>query len=80
MLAFALMRFHRIILAVQVYFFVLVAPAFADSLDGFPLLRHYLGTPDNPELVVYRIVPSRVRYMREWALDYHEVALEALGE
>jgi general stress protein 26 len=39
-----------------------------------PLLRSYLGTPDNPELVVYRIDPARVRYMREWALHYHEVA------
>lgn len=39
------------------------------------LLRHYLGTPDNPELIVYRIVPGRVRYMREWALEYHEVPL-----
>ena len=38
-----------------------------------PLLRHYLGTPDNPALIVYRIVPNRVRYMREWALEYHEV-------
>jgi general stress protein 26 len=44
--------------------------------DGFPLLRHYLGSPDNPELIVYRIVPSRVRYMREWALEYHEVPLD----
>src|SRR5690606_10431217 len=26
------------------------------------LLQHYLGSVDNPELVVYRIVPSRVRY------------------
>ena len=39
------------------------------------LLRSYLGTPDNPELVVYRIDPSRVRYMREWALEYHEVRI-----
>ena len=38
-----------------------------------PLLRHYLGTPDHPELIVYRIVPTRVRFMREWALEYHEV-------
>ena len=38
-----------------------------------PLLRSYLHTPDNPELIVYRIDPSRVRYMREWALEYHEV-------
>jgi general stress protein 26 len=42
---------------------------------GNPLLRHYLGTIDNPELLVYRIVPERVRFMREWALAYHEVPL-----
>jgi general stress protein 26 len=40
-----------------------------------PLLRQYLGTLDNPELIVYRIVPHQVRYMREWALEYHEVSL-----
>jgi len=38
-----------------------------------PLLRQYLGRIDNPELLVFRIKPNRVRYMREWALDYHEV-------
>ncbi len=42
-----------------------------------PLLRNYLGTPDNPELIVYRIRPTRVRYMQEWALEYHEVPVEA---
>ena len=41
--------------------------------DTNPLLRHYLGSIDNPELIVYRIVPLRVRFMREWALEYHEV-------
>ena len=41
-----------------------------------PLLRQYLGSIDNPDLVVYRIEPSRVRYMREWALEYFEVPLE----
>lgn len=40
-----------------------------------PLLRQYLGTPDNPELIVYRISPRQVRYMREWALEYHDVPL-----
>lgn len=40
-----------------------------------PLLRAYLGTPDNPALIVYRIIPHHVRYMREWALDYFEVPL-----
>ena len=39
------------------------------------LLKHYLGSIDNPELIVYRIVPSRVRYMVEWALSYYEVPL-----
>ena len=43
--------------------------------DANPLLRHYLGSLDNPELIVYRITPNRVRYMREWALEYHEVPL-----
>ena len=38
-----------------------------------PLLRRYLGTPDNPSLIIYRIIPDRVRYMKEWALEYHEV-------
>ena len=40
-----------------------------------PLLRQYLGSVDNPELIVYKMVPNRVRFMREWALEYHEVAL-----
>ena len=44
--------------------------------DANPLLRQYLGTLDNPELIVYRIEPQRVRYMQEWALTYHEVPLE----
>ncbi|HEX6927391.1 MAG TPA: pyridoxamine 5'-phosphate oxidase family protein [Longimicrobiaceae bacterium] len=44
-----------------------------------PLLRYYLGEADNPELIVYRIIPIRVRYMREWALEYHEVPVEELA-
>lgn len=43
--------------------------------ESNPLLRKYLGTPDNPELIIYRIVPRRVRFMREWALEYVEVAV-----
>ena len=45
--------------------------------DANPLLRHYLGSLENPELVVYRILPERVRFMREWSLEYHEVPLES---
>src|SRR5579871_6646645 len=44
--------------------------------DAYSMLRQYVGSPDNPELILYRIRPARVRYMREWALDYHEVPLE----
>jgi uncharacterized pyridoxamine 5'-phosphate oxidase family protein len=43
--------------------------------DGNPLLRAYLRTPDNPELIIYCFTPNRVRYMREWALEYFEVQL-----
>jgi general stress protein 26 len=45
--------------------------------DANPLLRQYLGTIDNPALIVYRVVPHRVRFMREWALEYMNVPLEA---
>jgi general stress protein 26 len=45
----------------------------AEIWDANPLLRQYLGSIDNPEFVLYRIRPTRVRYMREWALEYHEV-------
>lgn len=40
-----------------------------------PLMRQFLGTLDNPDLIIYRIRPTRVRYMQEWALEYREVAL-----
>jgi len=43
--------------------------------DANPLLRQYLGTIDNPQLIVYRVNPKQVRYMQEWALDYHEVPI-----
>ena len=43
--------------------------------DANPLLRQYLGSIDNPEFVLYRIRPLRVRYMREWALEYYDVPI-----
>jgi general stress protein 26 len=43
--------------------------------ENNPLLRRYLGTPENPELIIYRIRPLRVRFMREWALEYFDVPL-----
>jgi general stress protein 26 len=45
----------------------------AEIWAGNPLLKQYLGTPENPEFILYRIVPVQVRFMREWALDYHQV-------
>jgi general stress protein 26 len=50
-------------------------PLLEEIWQANPLLRQYVGSLDNPELVVYRIRPGRVRYMQEWALDYHEVPL-----
>ncbi len=44
--------------------------------ESNPLLRKYLGTPENPELVIYHVEPERVRFMREWALEYIEVTLD----
>jgi general stress protein 26 len=41
-----------------------------------PLLRQYLGTLENPQLIVYRISATQVRYMQEWALEYHDVPLQ----
>jgi general stress protein 26 len=43
--------------------------------DANPLLRAYLKTIDNPEFLLYRVTPRRVRFMREWALEYQEVPL-----
>jgi general stress protein 26 len=43
--------------------------------DTNPLLRSYLVTMDNPEFVLYCVKPTHVRFMREWALEYHDVPL-----
>jgi general stress protein 26 len=52
-------------------------PLLQEIWDANPLLRQYLGTLENPELIVYRIRPTRVRFMREWALEYSTVPLES---
>jgi general stress protein 26 len=41
-----------------------------------PLMRQYLGSIDNPQLIVYRIMPNQVHYMQEWALEYYDVPLD----
>lgn len=45
----------------------------ADIWNANRLLGHYLGSMDNPEFILYRVVPNRVTYMQEWALAYFEV-------
>jgi general stress protein 26 len=40
-----------------------------------PLLRRYLGQPENPSLIIYKIRPTRIRFMREWSLHYAEIAV-----
>jgi general stress protein 26 len=47
--------------------------------DANPLLRQYLGSIENPALIIYRIKPGRVRYMQEWALEYYEVPIHSGG-
>ena len=44
-----------------------------------PLLRAYLRSIDNPDLIIYKIVPNRVRYMKEWALEYYEVSVHTVA-
>ena len=51
-------------------------PLLEEIWEANPLMQHFLKTIDNPDLIVYRIVPSRVRYMQEWALKYHEVPID----
>ncbi len=55
-------------------------PLLQEIWDANPLLRQYLGSLENPELIVYRIRPVSVRYMKEWALHYHHVPLNPGGE
>ena len=51
-------------------------PLLEEIWEANPLMQHFLKTLDNPDLIVYRITPSRVRYMQEWALEYHEVTID----
>lgn len=44
--------------------------------EANPLLRQYLRSIDNPDFLLYRIEPRQVRFMREWALEYHDVPLD----
>ena len=41
----------------------------------YALLRKYFMDVDDPEFILYEIRPERVRYMKEWELEYKEIAL-----
>ena len=42
----------------------------------FRCCGNILGTPENPELIVYCIRSVQVRYMQEWALEYVDVPIK----
>jgi general stress protein 26 len=45
-----------------------------------PQVRKHLRAVDDPDFILYRIVPSRVRFMKEWALTYREIPFQRTGE
>ena len=51
-------------------------PLLEEIWQANPLMRQFLGSLDNPQLIVYRIRPTQVRYMQEWALEYFEVSVQ----
>jgi general stress protein 26 len=50
-------------------------PLLQEIWDANPLMRQFLGSLDNPMLIVYRVRPEQVRYMQEWALEYYDVPI-----
>ena len=48
----------------------------AEIWESNPHLRNYLGNVENPDYILYRVVPTRVRFMKEWALTYREVPFQ----
>jgi len=38
-----------------------------------PHIRKFMMSVENPDFIIYRVVPTRVRFMKEWALTYREV-------
>ncbi len=48
----------------------------AGHLGQQPAAATVPGLDRQPQLIVYRVVPNRVRFMREWALEYHDVPLD----
>lgn len=50
------------------------------EVEGATTLLHaYLETIDRSQFILYRVRPTQVRYMQEWALEYSNVPLESSG-
>ncbi len=45
----------------------------AEIWDSNPHIRNYMVNVENSDFILYRVVPTRVRFMKEWALTYREV-------
>jgi general stress protein 26 len=48
----------------------------AEIWNSNPQLRNYFVNVKNPDFILYRVVPTRVRFMKEWALTYREVGFQ----
>ena len=44
------------------------------------LLRKHVGDRDNQDFILYRVIPTRVRFMKEWVLTYREVPFQRSSE
>jgi uncharacterized pyridoxamine 5'-phosphate oxidase family protein len=51
-----------------------------EIVNSSPYIRSHMGDAENPEFILYRIVPSRVRFMKEWTLTYHEVPFQRIAK
>ena len=43
--------------------------------DQSPLLQQFIPDVNDPQFILYKVEPRRVRFMREWALAYYEVPI-----
>jgi general stress protein 26 len=60
---------------------VVTDPATKEEIwNSNPHMRKYLVSVDDPDFILYRISPSRVRFMKEWALTYREVPFQRVGK
>jgi general stress protein 26 len=59
---------------------VVTDPATREAVwNSNPHMRKHLISFENPDFILYRIIPSRVRFMKEWALTYREVPFQRAG-